>query len=226
MNKIFEADRRAMTTINNYRREFIALSIILAITVSLVIQLSGGSEPDPQMGNSCPVSSDDTDGIRSNGSEPLSTSEPEFVGLFGVIEKDRLFTYARKPAVDPNRIIVCRITHYGSPLFPPSNYVARWPMTLTSASRWAEELGLDGICAVWTTTPWYNRIRDEQPPILQVDGHGLFLAVDRVGHGTDVDLYVRDSSVPLFAHYKNVVEIPWPDENPNMVTQADQQSAE
>jgi len=180
------------------------LSFILAITVVLVLQLSGGSE---LKGISCPVSSDDT------CSEPPSFYPThQLVGLFGVIENDRLFRYARKPAIDPEQFTTYRITHYGSPDFPPGNYVARWPETLDSMSAWADELKVDGICAVWHTTPWYNRIRDEHPPILMIKGHGIFLAVDRVGHGTDIDIYVEDSSVPLFAHDCEVIEIPWPDE--------------
>jgi len=48
---------------------------------------------------------------------------------------------------------------------------------------------LDGICAVGESTPWYNHIRDENPPVLHVEGRGNYLAVDRIGSGSDIDIW-------------------------------------
>lgn len=148
----------------------------------------------------------------SDADATISTAMVEHVGLFDTIENNTYYINARLPAINSLDLREYRITHYGRPLFPPSNYTARWPMKVEEALNWSNELALDGICAVWTTTPWYNRIRDEHPPILYIEDHGLFLAVDRVGHGTDIDIYLEDSTPPQFAHYKNVIEVRWPDE--------------
>jgi len=136
----------------------------------------------------------------------------EDVGLFCISEAGVLYTRARVPAIVREDAHVLRVTHYGRPMFPVTNHVARWPMRVSDALEWSEELGLDGICAVWTTTPWYSRIRDEHPPILYIDGLGLFLAVDRVGHGTDVDVYVEDSTSCHFAGDREVWEVSWPND--------------
>lgn len=82
-----------------------------------------------------------------------------------------------------------QITCYGPPTFPESNRTARG-CTIAAARVWAHDAGCQGVCAVGIGTPWYNRIRDEHPPILEIDGYGLYLAVDRIGHGSDVDIWV------------------------------------
>ena len=126
------------------------------------------------------------------------------VGAFGIEQAGARYRLARLKALDPGKAVLCRVTHYGGPDFPLENNVSRFPETVFSSLLWAEALGLDGVCAVGRKTPWYDRVRDRVPPILFVDGprpwaRGLFMAVDRIGHGSDVDVYVQDSSEPLFA---------------------------
>ena len=96
---------------------------------------------------------------------------------------------------------------------PPDHY----PEDLTARGNsvraglfMAESLGLDGICAVGRDTPWYSRVRDDAPPVLEVEDHGTYLAIDRIGHGSDIDIYSEDCNPDgtMFAHSKRVWEVP------------------
>lgn len=88
-----------------------------------------------------------------------------------------------------------RITCYGPPQFPETNLTARG-MSVRSGLDLADSLGLDGICAVSPDTPWYSRIRDENPPIIHVDNYGDYLVVDRTASSVSgvVDIYNPDLS--------------------------------
>lgn len=99
-----------------------------------------------------------------------------------------------------------RITCYGPPAFPETNYVARWPMTVRECLDWSAELGLDGICAVGRGTPWWSDIYDDPPQILTVEDHGRYLVCDRIGIGSDVDIWVPDPHPggTYFAHIRKV----------------------
>lgn len=68
-------------------------------------------------------------------------------------------------------------------------------------------MGLDGICAVGRHTPWYYLIREENPPILLVEGRGVYLAIDRIGHGSDIDIYDINCGRSMWIReYKRVTE--------------------
>lgn len=102
-----------------------------------------------------------------------------------------------------------RITHYGPPRFPLTNNVARG----NTVEYWIDmaiTAGLDGICAVSPGTPWYDKVRDDLPPVLWVRGHGCYLAVDRTARriqGT-VDIYEPgQNGHDLYAHNRNVFEV-------------------
>ena len=115
------------------------------------------------------------------------------------------------PVVEVHPVVeIYRVTCYGPPSWTEEGHVARWPMTIGEGLAWASELQLDGICAVGRQTPWYYRIRSEMPPILRVDGHGDYLAIDRIGHGSDIDIwtpYEPGVGGPKWAHDCSVREI-------------------
>ena len=115
------------------------------------------------------------------------------------------------PVVEIHPVVeIYRVTCYGPPSWTEDGHVARWPMTIAEGLTWASELGLDGICAVGRQTPWYYEIRSEMPPILRVDGHGDYLAIDRIGHGSDIDIwtpYEPGVGGPQWAHDCSVHEI-------------------
>lgn len=173
----------------------IAVSVLIAVAACGYNTLTDYS--DPEFG---------TTAIQ----ESIVQAEVEFVGQYGIIENGIYYQYARKPA-EPVWEGTFRITHYGEPDFPIDNYTARWingeGVTVRDGIEWADSLGLDGICAVDAATRWYNEVRDEFPPIIEIEDHGRYLAIDRVGWGTDIDIYIQDSSAPLFAHYRRAREI-------------------
>jgi hypothetical protein len=112
------------------------------------------------------------------------------------------------PEVPAPTFSLYRITHYGPPLFPATNQVARGG-TVSMWLQLAYDRGYDGICAVSPGTPWYDRVRDDMPPLLNVQGHGVYLAVDRMAawiQGT-VDIYEVDQQGAMYAHDKIVVEM-------------------
>ena len=112
------------------------------------------------------------------------------------------------PEAPAPTLTMYRITHYGPPLFPATNQVARGG-TVSMWLQLAYDRGYDGICAVSPGTPWYDRVRDDMPPILDVQGHGVYLAVDRMAawiQGT-VDIYEVDQQGAMYAHDKIVVEM-------------------
>lgn len=102
-----------------------------------------------------------------------------------------------------------RITVYGPSRdgthgFPATNFVSRWigidrsetGLTIRVALEWASELGLDGICAASPsgTNDLYQRHRETPPPIIEVEGHGRYLVVDRTAtfiYNT-IDIWVAD----------------------------------
>ncbi len=86
-----------------------------------------------------------------------------------------------------------RITCYGPPPyggFPVTNRTANG-MTVQAGLDLAEERGLDGICAVSWDTPWFSRRRDAEPPVIHVQGHGNYLAIDCTAESVlgTIDLY-------------------------------------
>lgn len=118
-----------------------------------------------------------------------------------------------------------RITVYGPSRdgihrFPATNPVSRWfgrtrddtGFTVADALIWAEELGLDGICAA---SPGdyglYSRHRDDMPAMIEVEGHGRYLVVDRTASflWNVIDLWVPDPypGGTYFAEYCSVKEI-------------------
>jgi hypothetical protein len=104
-----------------------------------------------------------------------------------------------------------RITVYGPPMFPTTNHVARWPMTVGDCLECATALGLDGICAVSPDTPWYDRVRDDMPPIIEVEGHGQYLVVDRTATWiqSTIDLWAADPwpGGTYFREWREVTEV-------------------
>lgn len=122
------------------------------------------------------------------------------------------------PAPEPS-LPIRRITVYGPPAFPKTNYVARWfglsraetGFTIGDALDWAAALGLDGICAASPGTPWYGRVRDDMPPVLDVEGHGRYLCVDRTALRirNTIDLWVPDPwpGGTYFREWREVSEV-------------------
>lgn len=104
--------------------------------------------------------------------------------------------------------------------FPKSGYVSRWfgrsredtGFTVEEAHSWADELGLNGICAVSPgPSGLYSRHRDDMPAIVEVMGHGRYLVVDRMADHlwNCLDIWVADpwSGGTLFSESCEVQEI-------------------
>lgn len=83
---------------------------------------------------------------------------------------------APSPVADPLETTsgTYHITHYGA----TGNEVARGGTT-DFWTDYARANGYDGFCAVSPDTLWYDRVRDNPPVVLRVNGHGTFLVVDR-----------------------------------------------
>lgn len=107
------------------------------------------------------------------------------------------------PSLGTLRITVYGPARNGSGGFPLTNYVSRWigrtsdvkGFTVADALQWADELGLDGICASSPgRTHLYQRHRDEMPPAVEIEGRGRYLVVDHMAdYLTDrLDIWVCD----------------------------------
>jgi len=138
-------------------------------------------------------------------------SEP--YGRFGMEVNGVCYPYARIPAIDPRTIIETWITHYGPPTFALDNchtstgYTPREALALCQA--FSDEWGvpIDGFCAVSDGLPWYWRIYDTPPPLIHVDGHGDYLALDHKGAGdcAGIDVYeVTQDQYPNNCMYSEI----------------------
>ena len=109
---------------------------------------------------------------------------------------------------------ICRVTCY-SPIegFHASNYVCRG-RSVEYWTGYAQEHGLDGICAVSPATGYYEAARHEvDPRIILVKGHGKYLCVDRTATWLDnhypqgtIDIWVPDLS-SVFAGDREIKSI-------------------
>lgn len=104
--------------------------------------------------------------------------------------------------------------------FPLSSHVSRWfgrsrddtGFTVEEALSWAEDLGLDGICAASPgPSGLYSRHRDDIPAMIEIDGHGRYLVIDRMSSvlWNRLDIWVPDpwTGGTLFSHPCEVREI-------------------
>ena len=92
---------------------------------------------------------------------------------------------------------IMQITTYGPhdrPPFTLTSRVARYigrhgeqGLSVGDAIDWATDLGCDGICAASKgPSGLYNMIRKIPPVIVQVEGHGKYLLVDRTTDNTNI----------------------------------------
>lgn len=118
-------------------------------------------------------------------------------GAFGAVENGILYPFANLPAVDPRSIIETRITHYGPPTFALDNchtatgYTPRKALAICEAYSIEWGIPITGFCAVSRNLPWYDQIYDTPPPLIHIDGHGDYLALDHKGSADcqGVDIY-------------------------------------
>lgn len=128
------------------------------------------------------------------------------------------------PKLTPNEYTL-RITHYSDTGNTARCVIgeersAGGCMTVAEGLQWAEELGIKGICAVKQHGPqmiWSVMVRHEYPAVLRIMPGGAvpdelcgdYLAIDRIGWGSDVDLWI-DSNIyhgNQFAGYAQVREV-------------------
>jgi hypothetical protein len=131
------------------------------------------------------------------------------VGAYGILEDGEIFLNARLPA-RPENVEDYRVTCYGPPQFPQSNYVARYPLTVADGLALAESMGLTGICAVSPDTPWYDDVTSDRLIVLHVEDHGEFLVLDRMASHkrNGIDLYNPYlSSTNQYCHWKEVWQV-------------------
>jgi len=140
---------------------------------------------------------DGTDILEYNGAHRGDMSQE--AGRFGVWEDDVFYPFARLPAVDPNDIIECWVTHYGPPRFTADDTTARnitiaECLKLVRQKEIAWNIDIDGFCAVHRALPWYDNVRDEIPVLIEVEGHGRYLVLDRKGprDAVGVDIYLPE----------------------------------
>jgi len=177
----------------------------------------------PPVAKSTPVNTPETYDKITNKSAEFSLTGLEEVSPFP-LETDNLQPESRPEWIEIEDFGPMIVTCYGPARngngFPLTNHVSRWfgrtrvdtGFTVQDALSWASELGLDGICAASPgPSGLYSRHRDDNPAIVEIEGHGRYLVVDRMSSAlwNRLDIWVPDPwpGGTLFSHPCAVREI-------------------
>jgi len=156
----------------------------------------------------------------------VSKAETDIDGEIATLSVTTIFcTETRTEWLATNDFGNMHITCYGPDRngiggFPLSSNVSRWfgrtrddiDFTVEKSLEWAYELGLDGICAASPgPSGLYARHRDDILPIVEIEGHGRYLVIDRMDRSlwNRLDIWVPDPWLggTYFSEPCNVQEI-------------------
>ena len=155
---------------------FGGLIVFLVFCLYFLLMFAGKIADRPvipaSVGTAYPLTVVPIEATQTSGGETESTIQPE-----PIADSDP----------DPE---ILHVTCYGPPAFTLNDGVAHSPWSIADGMVAAESIGADGICAVARDTDYWDDIKTDRLPVLFVEGHGTFIGCDRIGRGSDIDIWV------------------------------------